>query len=395
MRKGVLILFFLILVSFCLSGQSRKDLEEKRKKNLEEIEYVDKLLQSTAKERKENLGEIQVIGNKLSLRENIINEYGEEISLLEYRMSLNRIACEMMDEDLGTLREEYKKSIISAYKTQKGTPAIAYILSARDFNQGYKRLKYIQQIARYRRDEAKLITDIYTQLQDTRTKLKVDLESISDLKAKEERQKEILSTEQQKKEKLVQTLTKKEKQLRNELDEKKKIAKQIEAEIARVIEEESKKAYSKPVSNEMKIVGDSFEENKGNLPWPVERGIITSHFGIQKHPVLTNVTEDNIGIEITTTDRAKAKAVFKGQVVRVFSISGANMAVIVRHGKFLTVYQNLVNVSVVQGANVTTGQEIGEVFLDPSDGGKSVLKFMVYLEKTKLNPEQWLQKKSG
>jgi murein hydrolase activator len=125
------------------------------------------------------------------------------------------------------------------------------------------------------------------------------------------------------------------------------------------------------------------------------QGIITSHFGLQKHPVLTNVTEDNIGIEITTNDKAKAKAVFKGQVVRVFAISGANMAVIIRHGKYLTVYQNLVNVKVNQGTNVQTGQEIGDVFLDTTEGGKSVIKFMVYQEKTKLNPESWLIKKAN
>jgi murein hydrolase activator len=274
MRKEIFISLFLFLIPLYLSGQTRKELEEKRRKNLEEIEYVDNLLKSTARQKNENLGEIRVIGNKLSLREKIINEYGEEISLLEYRMSLNRIACDMMEEDLETLRDEYKKSIISAYKAQKGTPAIAYILSARDFNQGYKRLKYIQNITKYRRDEAKLIIDIYSELQDTRTKLTVDLKSISDLKKNEERQKAMLFFEQQKKEKLVQTLTRKEKQLRNELEEKKKIAKQIEAEIARIIEEESKRTYSAPVSNEMKLVGNSFEENKGRLPWPVDRVLL-------------------------------------------------------------------------------------------------------------------------
>jgi septal ring factor EnvC (AmiA/AmiB activator) len=375
------------------SGQSRAELEGIRKKNLEEIEYVDRLLKNTATERKENLNELRVIGKKLSLRERIINEYGEEISLLEYRISLNRQAGEIMEEDLAELKEEYAKSVINAYKAKKGNPAVAFILSSADFNQGYKRLKYIQQVTKFRRNEAELISQIYYELQTTRAKLETDVKSINDLKRKEERQKQILKEDQEKKEKLVTTLSRKERQLKQELDEKKRVAKQIESEIARLIEEERKKSVNTPMSSEMKLVGDSFGENRGRLPWPVERGIITSHFGLQPHPVLKRVTEDNIGIEITTSGNIKAKSVFKGQVVRIFAISGANMAVIVRHGKYLTVYQNLVNVRVKAGENVITGQELGEVYSDSEEGNKAVLKFMVYEEKTKLDPEVWLVKK--
>jgi len=394
MMRKVVIFIFLCLIALTLDAQSRKELEARRKQNLEEIEYVDNLLKSTSKEKKENLNRIRVIGKKLSLREKVINEYGVEISLLEYRVSLNRVASEMMEDDLKVLREEYRKSILNAYKATKGTPAIAYILSAKDFNQGYKRLKYIQQIARYRRSESELIMDLYAELQNTRDKLSNDLSSVSDLKKREEAQKMILHNEQEKKENLVKSLTKKEKQLRKELEEKKKVNRQIESEISRIIEEEKKRIVTAPVSKEMKITGDSFEENKGRLPWPVDKGIITSHFGLQQHPVLKNVTEDNIGIEITTINNARAKAVFKGQVVRVFAISGANMAVIIRHGKYLTVYQNLVKLKVKAGDKVETGKEIGEVFQDPMEDGKSVLRFSVYSEKTKLDPEAWLVKKN-
>ncbi len=230
-------------------------------------------------------------------------------------------------------------------------------------------------------------------MQTTRDKLETDVRSINDLKRREERQKQIFREDQVRKEKMVTTLSRKEKQLKQELEEKKRVAKQIEGEIARLIEEERKKSVKTPMSTEMKLVGDSFGENRGRLPWPVDRGIITSHFGLQPHPVLKKVTEDNIGIEITTTGNIRAKSVFKGQVVRIFAISGANMAVIVRHGKYLTVYQNLVNVRVKAGENITTGQELGEVFSDSGEGNKAVLKFMVYEEKTKLNPEVWLVKK--
>jgi len=393
MRGTLLIVIMCLPVAGALFGQSRADLEELRKKNLQEIEYVDRMLKTTASEKNESLNELRVIGKKLNLREKLINEYGEEIGLLEYRISLNRLATEMLEQDLTNLKNEYANSIVSAHKATKGTPALAFILSSADFNQGYKRLKYIQQVARYRRKETETIETIYAELRGTKEILEKDRKNINDLKNKEVRQKQLLRDEQNKKERLVTTLSKKEKQLKQELDEKRRIARQVEKEIERLIEEERLKSGKTPMSSEMKIIGESFGENRGRLPWPVEKGIITSHFGLQKHPVLKNVTEDNIGIELTSGGATKAKSVFKGDVVRVFAISGANMAVIIRHGKYLTVYQNLVNVRVKAGDSVSISQELGDVYLDSGNGDKSVLKFMIYEEKKKLDPELWLLKK--
>lgn len=393
MKRVFLSALIMMCALIAVKGQSRAELEEMRKKNLEEIEYVDRLLRSTASEKSENLNELRVIGKKLNLREKLINEYGREISLLEYRISLNRMAGEMLEEDLNSLKNDYARSIVSAYKATKGTPAVAFILSSADFNQGYKRLKYIQQIARYRRKESETIETIYKELHKTQQRLEKDRKNINDLKGREERQKQMLGNEKSRKERMVSTLAKKEAQLKQDLAQKKRIARQIENEIARLIEEERKRSAVTPMSNEMKVIGESFGENRGKLPWPVDQGLITSHFGLQPHPVLKNVTEDNIGIEITSSGTTRAKAVFKGEVVRVFAISGANMAVIIRHGKYLTVYQNIVNVKVKAGDAVVTGGILGDVFSDSRDGGKSVIKFMIYEEKKKLDPERWLLKK--
>jgi septal ring factor EnvC (AmiA/AmiB activator) len=393
MKRKLTILMLVFVFALKVSGQSRTELEELRKKNLQDIEYVDRMLKSTASQRTENLNELRVIGKKLTLREKLINEYGEEISLLEYRISLNRLAITMLEEDVERMKSDYERSILSAYKATKGTPALAFILSSSDFNQGYKRLKYIQQVARYRRSESETIEAIYGELTRAKERLESDRKNVSDLKSKEERQKQILREEQNRKERLVTNLTRKERQLKQELEEKKRIAASIENEISRMIEEERKRSKVTPMTGEMKLIGDSFGENKGRLPWPVDKGIITSHFGLQKHPVLKNVTEDNIGIEITSSGPTRAKSVFKGEVVRVFAISGANMAVIIRHGKYLTVYQNIVNVKVKAGDSVSTGQEIGDVFSDSENGEKAVIKFMVYEEKNKLNPELWIVKK--
>jgi septal ring factor EnvC (AmiA/AmiB activator) len=292
------------------------------------------------------------------------------------------------------LKQDYKKAVLNSYRSSKGNSEIGYILSARDFNQGYKRLKYLQQITKFRRQETEVIMELKREIEISKKKLEEDLSKISDLKSKEEQQKNLLQGEENSKQKIVKSLSNKEKQLQRDLEEKKRIAKRIENEIAKLIDEERKKRTTAELSPELKLISDSFSENKGRLPWPVEKGVITSHFGIQEHPVLKYVTENNTDIEITSFGDTPVRTVFKGEVSRVFSIRGANMAVIIRHGKYLTVYLNIVDVKVKVGDKVDTKQEIGKVFRDSENGDQAVLKFRVCEEKVNLDPELWISKKN-
>jgi septal ring factor EnvC (AmiA/AmiB activator) len=396
MKKGFIILLLVIFFQ-SLTGQTRKDLEEQRKKTLEDIGYVDNLLKETAKEKSTGLDQLRIIGNKLNLRENVISGMREEINLINQRIELNKLAIEMMDKDLVLMKRDYAKTIVNSYKARKGNPEIGFILSSRDFNQGYKRLKYLQQVTKFRHQETEIILELQQQIEKSKDRLQVDLDNISDLKSNEESQKKLLQQEQDRKKRIVQTFSNKERQLKKDLEEKKKLAQKIEAEISKIIEEERKKRISTDLTPEQKLIGENFAENKGRLPWPVEKGIVTSQFGVQQHPVLANVTENNIGIEITSSGNTIARSVFKGQVMRVFPISGENMAIIIRHGKYLSVYLNLKNVRVKQGDNVEVKQAIGEIFCDTENGLKSVLKFMIFDvdDKKYLNPESWITKRSG
>jgi septal ring factor EnvC (AmiA/AmiB activator) len=388
---GILIIF---LFTGSLKGQTRAELEDRRNKTLEEISYVDNLLKSTAKEKSESIKSLSIINKKLNLRELVLSGMKEEIYLLNYRIELNTLATDMMESDLLNLKEDYARAVLNSYRSKKGTPEIVYILSAKDFNQGYKRLKYLQQVTKFRRREAETIIELKEQIAVSKAKLQSDLGKISDLKSKEEYQKDLLQKEKINKQSIVKTLGKKEKQLAKELEEKKKIAKKIEQEINRLIEEEKKKLAVKDISAEQKIIGDNFLDNKGRLPWPVDKGIVTSHYGVQKHPEFKYLTEDNIGIEITSSGNVMARAVFKGEVAKVFSIPGANMTVILRHGKFLTVYSNLVNVKVKAGETVAFKQTIGDVYADTKENSNCVLKFMIFEnDKKYLDPELWLSKK--
>lgn len=391
MRKLVFV-FCLFLCVNATWGQTRAELEERRKQTLNDINYVDNLLKSTAKKKEENMNEVKIIGNKVNLRESVIKGMRSEINLIVERISLNTLAIDMMENDLVELKNDYAKAVVNSYKLRKEYPELVYVLSAKDFNQGYKRLKYLQQIAKFRRRETETILELKEQIESTKEKLQSDLSRMSDLKSREEQQKNLLQSEQEKKQEMVNALNKKERMLKRELDEKKKAAEKIENEIARIIEEERKKVVKSESTPELKLISDNFAENKGRLPWPVEKGIITSQFGLQKHPVLKYVTENNIGIEITSSGKTSVRSIFKGDVVRVFAIKGTNMTVIIRHGKYLSVYENIVDLKVKTGDKVDTRQEIGNVFCDTDNGNKAILKFMIFEEKEKLNPELWISK---
>ncbi|MBE0676897.1 MAG: peptidoglycan DD-metalloendopeptidase family protein [Bacteroidales bacterium] len=390
----LLTISFFFTISLFIHGQTRAELEERRRQTLDEIAYVDKLLQATAKQRTQGVNDLKVIDNRIGLRENVIAGMRSEIELLNYRIELNTIAIDMMEEDLVRLRSEYAGNIKAAMNASKGYHPAIFILSARDFNQGYKRMKYIQQAAVYRRRQTEIISDIMIQIVESKNRLESDRQELNDLKGKEEAQKRQLETEQQRKRRLIQELSGKEKQLKQELENKRKIAARIQTEINKIIEEEKKKALASDMTPEQRLIGSDFATNRGRLPWPVERGIITARFGKQQHAVLKNVTEDNMGIQITSTGNTQVRSVFKGEVVRVFGISGGNMAVIIRHGKYLSVYQNIINVKVKPGDKVDTKQILGDLFLEADAGNKGMLNFMIFEETKKLNPELWITPKN-
>jgi murein hydrolase activator len=391
--KIIFAVLFCIVATSMLSAQTRKDLEDQRKKALEEISYVDNLIKETSKEKSTSINQLKIIGNKLVLRENVISGMRQEISLLNQRLELSKTSLSLMESDLTIMRKEYANTIINSYKAKKGNPELWYILSARDFNQGYKRLKYLQQVTIYRHKETERIQELVVEIENTKRALQEDLFNVSDLKNNEERQKDLLQQEREKKKKMISSFGNKEKQLRNELEQKRKIVKKIDEEISKIIEEERKRRLTKDLTPEQKLISENFSDNKGRLPWPVEKGIITGQFGEQKHQILAYVTEKNIGIEITSLGKTTARSVFKGQVMRVFPIPGGNVAIIIRHGKYLSVYQNIINVKVKQGEIVELKQEIGDVFTDNENGSKSILYFMIFDEKY-LDPELWITKRN-
>uniref|UniRef100_UPI0032177252 murein hydrolase activator EnvC family protein n=1 Tax=uncultured Draconibacterium sp. TaxID=1573823 RepID=UPI0032177252 len=394
MRLVFLSGLFLLVQSICF-GQSIVDLQKKKQEAANEIEYTTRLLDNTQRSEISSLGKLRLLNTKIRQRNTVLSSISDEIKIYDDFIADNILAIEMLNNDLDRLKDEYAQLIKLAYKNKGVGDELLFLLSSESFNQAYRRLLYFKRYVTFRKSQTETITTVKEVLNESLVKLEQQKQIKQQLIAAVEKEKQALSKEQGEQNNVLQTLKKKKRTLQQKLKEQRRIEQQLEREIQRIIEEETGKGRDSKsaefaLTPEQKLIGDNFEQNKQRLPWPVERGVIVEHFGVHRHPVLTNVQVQNNGINIATEKGAKVRAVFNGEVSRVFGISGGNTAVIIRHGTYLSVYSNLREVVVKKGDKVLTKQNIGTVYTDDDQGNKSILKFQIWKESTKLNPEQWI-----
>ena len=379
-----------------LYSQTREELENRKRKNEEEIEETSNLLEETRKSRKTNANQLRLLQKRIDLRNSLITSIQDEIDMIDIEIDGKTNLINQMELDINNIRKEYEKTIIHAYRNRGKYNQVMYLFAAENFNQAYKRLRYMQQFAELRRDQAGLIQ----QMQNEMTGEIIALESIKAEKnaliSDKQTENNRLLNEKGQKDRMVSSLLRKERELRQELRERQKVAEQLSAEIAEIIEAEMRRnsnmgMYSQ-LTPEEKIISDNFNENKGRLPWPTSRGVITGKFGLHQHAVLRGITIQNNGIDITTVEGAEARAMFDGVVSKIFAILGGNYAVIIRHGNFLTVYQNLIDVTVKKGDKVKVKQKLGTIYTDKVSN-TTELHIEIWHELDKQNPEDWLSKR--
>jgi septal ring factor EnvC (AmiA/AmiB activator) len=395
--RRVLVSALFLLFQFICSAQSISDLQKKKQDAAKEIEYTTRLLNEAQKNENASLGKLQLLNSRIRQRNTILTSIRNEIKIYEDFIADNVLGIEMLENDIEKLKVEYAQMIKLAYKNKGATDQLLFLLSAENFNQAYRRLLYFKRYTAYRKNQAETIEAVQLVLNGNIKKLEQQKVIKQGLIGATEKEKQQLALEQGQQNSQFQNLQKQKRSLQKKLNEQRKIEKQLESEIQKIIEEEARKSRAAGGSGfaltpEQKLVGTNFEQNKQRLPWPVDRGIIVEHFGIHQHPVLSNVQVQNNGINIATETGAKVRAIFNGEVSRVFGITGGNTAVIIRHGTYLSVYSNLREVVVKKGDKVTTKQNIGTVYTDYDDGNKSILKFQIWKENNKLNPELWIGK---
>lgn len=371
-------------------------LKKKKEQNEKDIAYTNTLLNNTLKSKEASLGQLNLLNQRIRSREALIQSIEGEISLISSQITqLNQDVFELEGE-LSKLKQQYEKVILYAFKQKNSYEKLMFLLSSRDFNQAYKRYKYLQQFSEYSRKQGKAIGD-KKQTLDLRlvvlNQVKKEKESLLSEKTKENNK---LSLEKREQSLLVEKLKKREKQLRDDLKKQRSYAEKLEKEIQKIIEREARLAAKKKAGsgkfaltpNEV-VLSESFGQNQGKLPWPTATGFISENFGEHPHPVLKHVTVRNDGINITTDAKADCRSIFKGEVTHILSMPGLNNVVIIRHGEFFSVYSNLSSVIVKKGDLVESKQKIGVVFTDETQN-QTVLKFQLWKGSNKLNPSLWL-----
>jgi murein hydrolase activator len=389
-----LILILITALPLMLNAQTRSELEKKKSNAIKEIEYTNKLIRETEKGKKESVNNLMLINSKITSRQQLINSIADEIKLIETTIEDNNLVINLLEEDLQALRKEYARMIYFAYKNRNSYDRLMFLLAAEDFNQAYRRLKYYQQYSDYRKKQALAIKSIQIVLNSEIEKLteaKIEKEI---LLAEQSEETNKLKQEKKSQSKTIQNLTKQEEDLRKTLRKHEETAAQLQREIEKLIAEEAKASSASgtyQLTPAEKLISTNFGNNKGALPWPVERGVIVSSYGKNSHPVLAGVIIENAGIDIATAQGAQVRSVFEGEVRRVFTLPGAQNAVIIRHGNYLSVYTHLSKTYVKKGDKVETKQAIGEVYTDTEDN-KTIIHIEIWKESVKMNPAQWLAK---
>ncbi|NPA33833.1 MAG: peptidoglycan DD-metalloendopeptidase family protein [Chlorobi bacterium] len=363
-------------------GQSSAELKKRREKLLREISRTKKQLERIRSSKKESLAELTTLKHQIKSREELISIVMQEIALLDSQITEQNELIQALSRDLERLKREYAELLRSAYRQYLSKSDLLFLLNAKSFNELFLRLRYMDYMALYRKEQAEAIRITQQVIEaETQNLYKQRLEKDSLLKVLE-MQKYQYEKEMQEKERLIERLKRKEQQLREELRRKqaaeKKLRKAIEEAIRR--EMERKRAAA---------TGGAFASMRGKLPWPV-KGIIVGKYGTHRHPVLKNVTVKNNGIDIQTNAGEEVKAVFDGEVVNVLFSPMFKKAVLIKHGKdYYTVYSNLDVVYVKSGDKVKQGTVIGKV---SSDGSVGKLHFEIWKGTKTQNPEQWLRR---
>jgi septal ring factor EnvC (AmiA/AmiB activator) len=417
----VLLLLAFINPAYCqkTKGKTKKQLQSEIASLEKEISTANQLLKKTKKDKEMTLNEVSILDQKIKQREQLITTYNEQIAVLDQEINAGQKNIKSLNTDLTNLRKEYAKMVSFAYKNRNNYNKLGFIFASKDFNQAFTRVRYIRQFNDARKVKMEQIASTERQIAGEVEASQQAREEQATLLKDEKTQKEALQKEKKELNGQVNKLKKKEGNLQQDIKSKQQQAKKLQKAIDDIIAEEIRKANAEaerkrkeeakknankgktttPASKEKgmaltpteKTLSTNFVNNKGKLPWPVERGVILSSFGKHASVVSDKVTVTNNGIDIATTENAQARAVFEGEVASVTKLTGSNTVVIIRHGEYFTVYSNLENVTVKRGDKVKTKQNIGTVHTNKTEN-KTELHFELLKEQSRQNPANWLSK---
>ena len=443
-KKSILFVFLLIFVNAGVQAQSnasREDLQKEEQSIRKELDDLNRLLEQTKKNKKNSLGQLAVIRDKIQKREALIYGIKKQVQILDNAIYNNQLDIQKLSKDLDTLKSRYAKSIIFAYKSRSGYEYLSFLFSANSFNDAIKRITYLKSYRQNRAAQAQAI-DL------SQTDLGVKIETLSSNKNDrlktlnvQNDQLKVLVVDRKEQDKVVNQLKSKEQEITTQVRQKEAQRKKMQQAILTIIRRETLEAEKKEKDRlaKLKVNNDnskakpsienkkaassggakvsanegglksttdnrpysaletteegretsvSFETNRGNLPWPADKGYVYIHFGVENIPG-TKLTRKSDGIELAAPKGTSVRSVANGKVSYVGDVNG-DLTIIIQHGKYFTMYTYLNNATISVGQEVKAGTIIAKsgVNLD----GEGAISFMIYNEKgVALNPESWLK----
>lgn len=391
-------LFYLFTVLFLMSlfqdgfGQSRETFERRKRENRKKLEETNRILRETQQKKQSSLGQLRAMKQKIKQQRELVQTLQAEVDAV--KSQLNRIdgIVTSLENDIQRLKTEYGEMI---YQTNKISyyDKMMFVFSSRSINDMLLRLKYLENYSEVRKEQIEAINEVKKELLVQEEALRKAREKKAAVLAEQNKEKEELENTINSQNSLVQKLSRQEGRLRREVKRRKKANQRLEELIKEQLRKEAD--ASREVRTDLDASGQElsnlFKKNKRKLNWPVGSGFISSHYGKQPHPVLKNITIENLGIDIQTSKGQSIKAVYQGKVSMISNIPGKGYVVFVQHGQYYTVYSNLSSTSVKVGDAVNAGDAVGKV--RTSDEGTSEMQFQIWRNNKHLDPEDWLKKK--
>lgn len=394
------------------------------------ISETSKRITTTDKELKRQLNSLNSLNADIRQQDATVHRLHTHIDSLGTAITSTSDSIAILESNLNDLRTAYAKALRSLQPSAGEMDAIAFVFSAGSFSEAYSRVRYLNRFSEWRRRKAADIDQAIDRISQRRQHL-TGLRHQQDKACRQaEEARRSLSLKQNESEKLVTNLRRQGTQLKAELARQKKQAQALDRELDRIIAAEQQRIAREEAARKAKEakntktttrttssdtpsaraiassraetrsaattsatqLSGSFSANKGQLLFPVSgRYKIVRQFGRQPHPTQRHVVTDNSGIDIEVPTGTSARAVFDGTVSAIFRQDGFNTIVMLRHGKYLTVYAGLSACNVRQGQHIKAGHLLGSIHSDPADDNRTILHFEVRDERQKLNPILWVK----
>ncbi len=400
----LLLTFSLFATILVAQTNEQKALEKKRAQIQKDIREINRLLFAETKEKGNVLDQMESLEQKINAQQQLIRITNQQSNLLNRQINTNVRNIGNLKKELLALKEDYAQMIQKSYQNKSQQSRLLFLLSSESFLQAFKRMQYMKQYTQYRKEQGTAIVAKTDALKNTNQSL-IDKRKLKEQLLKENKaSRKELESEKKAKDALLSNIKSNESKYTASINKKKREARKIDQQIEKLIRSaivaSNKKttgstATTKTSSTkfvltpEAKIVSNNFTANKGKLIWPVEKGFKSKGFGVYKDAVYPGIKHQNNGVIIATDKGAKARAIFEGEVIAVLAVPGGNKGVQIKHGNYISTYYNLSKTYVEKGDKVTAKETIGEIYTNKFNG-KTILKFYLYKDITKLNPEEWI-----